>query len=284
MAAEGEVQIEPRLGALTEQVASRETGAVSSREDSRHLAPKPQGEPIISQAKTFLSVSNEYWLIGIIIVLITVILMLIVYIVKIKQGAPKPDPHHSPGQQAATDEHSDGESSSDKSPATEPEPHINADQIHHLAQRRFVPHSRGTGVIIEPLSSSTHGEPSGDEEPLKMDDSSQVTSTAAEPEPIFVMQGSASVPPAESASPKTPAEPSHAPTELPRGSNPGVAESIATPSAAASAAVSLSAPMPTVARPTSVPRRKKPAVAPGAVLPTSAPGVPGVSGAIIPPK
>jgi hypothetical protein len=39
----------------------------------------------VSSAKTFMSVSNEYWLIGIIIVLVTVILMLIVYIVKIRQ-------------------------------------------------------------------------------------------------------------------------------------------------------------------------------------------------------
>ena len=99
-------------------------------------------------AKSFMSMSNEYWLIGIIIVLVTVILMLIVYVVKIKQSAK---PAIDPGAAAL-------------SPALPPlriaesdDAAVDTEQIARIAHQQFVPRSARRGVSIEPIPSNSSG-------------------------------------------------------------------------------------------------------------------------------
>jgi cytoskeletal protein RodZ len=107
-----------------------------------------------------MSFSNEYWLIGIIIVLVTVVLMLIVYIVKIKQNATPAINNQSVPETSRR--------------ATIMEA---ATRTHELADKPFVAHSRAPKVVIEAVS-----EPEPEQEQEER---------APEPEkeaPIFTMQ------------------------------------------------------------------------------------------------
>ena len=135
-----------------------------ARNDSSSLA---------SQAKSFLSISNEYWLIGIIIVLITVILMLIVYIMKIKQGAPDATTDRG-GPNHTTDANA-------KSPLHEapPMPSDSA-KIQYLNQRRFVPHSVASshGPTIEPIDDAPRS---------SRDDDARHPEPEPEPAPLLTM-------------------------------------------------------------------------------------------------
>ncbi len=77
------VQVTPRIGEFAHPKEAHEQPAPSMFS----APPQPSLEKSVAmQAGRFMSASSEYWLIGIIIVLITVILMLIVYIVRFKNG------------------------------------------------------------------------------------------------------------------------------------------------------------------------------------------------------
>lgn len=112
---------------------------------SRESRNDPQS--VVSQAKSFLSISNEYWLIGIIIVLITVILMLIVYIMKIKQGSPDVATDRGPNQ-TNTKSRDDERGAEHKTLSLRDSATSENAKIQYLNQRRFVPHSAPT---IEPI-------------------------------------------------------------------------------------------------------------------------------------
>lgn len=90
MADQDEVHVRPRLdmAPIPPPAITAQTSAQAAHTARANIA---------SAAGQIKAISNEYWLIGIIIVLITVILLLIVYIVKIRQDTtPRAETYERP--------------------------------------------------------------------------------------------------------------------------------------------------------------------------------------------
>lgn len=166
-----------------------------------HGSAKPQSTGIDTSAitpKSIWSLSNEYLLIGIIIGLITIILMLIVYIVKIKQAVPQ------------------------QTDATGPPPrHLhNIARMQQLGNKTFTPRSQ---VKIEPVPDRDDTEPydasSGQKPDASFEPRGDEPDDAADPHvadesPLFNMRGDATLDSISHASSSQPvaSQPSGAPT------------------------------------------------------------------------
>lgn len=210
---ESTVEIAPRIGARSiisephkaEHLGARAAGTTPGFETSMAMPmPMPKAndaelmgssKPAIDKAKTFLSISNEYWLIGIIIVLITVILMLIVYVVKLKQGLPKTEPN--PAQPPDDPAHG---------AVQPPMPHPHAVSAAEIAQinaqmrRGFVPRTGQAasrhGPTIEPVEEESDAQPEQPAESRSAADSDTSLRQAASAVPtdsdmLFTMRGDA---------------------------------------------------------------------------------------------
>jgi hypothetical protein len=135
---EGRVQVMPRLDSANASTQRREqqmqatmvssapmsSAPMVSSSTNDDFAPLPTKTPV--SPASLAAVSNEYWLIGIIIVLIAVILMLIVYVVKVRQDTPIKG-SVPPGT---------------KDPGKEQRAIAEAEQLKRISQQPFVAHSQ----------------------------------------------------------------------------------------------------------------------------------------------